>query len=125
MSEKVNFMSESDAGLVLLNLMCEGARLRGCEHDLQQAFNLPDLLTTEVDVRLTVNGVEIPFTDYIEEIFSRFDGFVAEEAEKRVDKFFSEAGLDGLKSKMEEISRGLEDLNVSVTKEYSNWAGKK
>ena len=125
MSEKVNFMSESDAGLVLLNLMCEGARLKGCESDLQQAFNLPSLLTTEVDVRLTVNGVEIPFTDYIEEIFSRFDYFVAEKAEKQVDNFFSEAGLDGLRSRMEEVARSLEDLNVSVTREYSNRVNKK
>lgn len=118
MSEKVDFIKDSDVGIILLTFMCEGAKLKGCEHDLKKAFNLPDYSTREVEVRLTVNGVEVPFTAYVEEIFSKFEGFVSKEANALVDNFFSESGLYVLRDKVHDISRSLDDLNYTALQEY-------
>ena len=116
MTTKVNFLGDSTPELVVLNLLVKEAEKQG-EWDFTVIFNIPDPACQEVDVKLTLNDVEVPFKEYIESIFAKFDEYVEEEAKKKVDAFFSRNGLASLTEKIDEISVELSELKFRIMKE--------
>ena len=117
MTTKVNFIGDSTPERVVLHLLVNEAEKQGRGWDFTVIFNIPDPACREVDVKLTINDVEVSFTEYLERIFAQFDKYVEEEAKKKVDAFFSRKGLTSLTEKIDEISDELSELKFRIMKE--------
>lgn len=116
MTTKVNFLGDSTPERVVFGLLVKEAEKQG-GWDFTVIFNIPDPACREVDVKLTINDVEVPFKEYLESIFTQFDKYVEEEAKKKVDAFFSRNGLASLTEKIDEISDELSELKFRIMKE--------
>jgi hypothetical protein len=55
----------------------------------------PDKISSNpVEVKLTVNNVELPFTKVMEEIYRRMESQIDRQAKELAEKMVTEAGLD-------------------------------
>jgi hypothetical protein len=87
---KLSLIANTTPSIFLLNAVSK----QFPDKDLREALNL--LEGSEVDVKLTVNGVEIPFESTINDLWKQCQDDVNGRALEMAQKIISGAGLDDL-----------------------------
>lgn len=62
-----------------------------------------DKISNPVEVTFLVNGIELPFTDTINDIYRRMNERLDMEAIEIAEKMVTEAGLDGVAEALREV----------------------
>lgn len=69
-----------------------------------QAKNAGEKINTNpVDVTLLVNGIEMPFTETMNDIYRRMEDQIDGRAREIAEKMVTEAGLDGVAEALREV----------------------
>lgn len=63
-----------------------------------------------LEVQLLVNGLEVPFTATIEDLFSRMDLSIDRRAKRLATEMLSSSGLDGIRTVLEEAEWKIKNL---------------
>lgn len=67
-----------------------------------------------LEVMLTVNGVELPFTATINDIYARMQAQLEEDAQELAQKMVTEAGLDGLAEALRDAEHSIKSAIQAV-----------
>ena len=114
MSETVKILTPSDVVGTLWNAMFESTN----DFDMLTKFGItPDGDNTEVEVKVTVNGVEVPFMETMSSVFAEFDDHVHARAKELVEDYIRSQTWRDLQDKVRDIDDALEDLNRGVQSE--------
>ena len=91
---------------------------------------IPKLIDAKKDfndsfqVEFKVNGIDLPFAETVDELFSRFRSYVDEEAKKKAIEIVSAAGFDDLvetiKSAKWEIIQKFKEKGIDLTPDENN-----
>ncbi len=114
MSEKVKVLTQRDVEVLLWNAMCESTK--GSEI-LTKFGIVPNGLDTEVDVKVTVNGVEVSFMETMSGVFAEFNWHVHARAKELVEDYIRSQTWHTLQDKVRDIDDALGDLNREVQSE--------
>ena len=114
MSETVKILTPSDVVGTLWNAMFESTN----DFDMLTKFGItPDGDNTEVEVKVTVNGVEVPFMETMSSVFAEFDDHVHARAKELVEDYIRSQTWRDMQDKVRDIDDALEDLNRGVQSE--------
>lgn len=102
--EKINAVDHSFVGNIILVTMTD--LCKKLKKDISQVFKDVDAI---VDVRMTVNGIEVPILETLNKLYSEYDKEVQERAERLAFEMVSEAGLDPLRAALEDASWKIQD----------------
>lgn len=112
MSEKVKVLTQRDVEVLLWNAMCESTK--GSEI-LTKFGIVPNGLDTEVDVKVTVNGVEVPFIEEVGRFLSQYRDHVKNEAKRMVRKCVVDTHLDTVEEALSELIEHIRDADKDIT----------
>lgn len=67
------------------------------------------IMTNPVEVTLLVNGIELPFTQTMNDIYRRMENQIDEQARELAEKMVTEAGLEGVADALREVEWKVKD----------------
>jgi ribosome-associated translation inhibitor RaiA len=108
MSERVNPLDGSAAGILLMNAMSAGAK----DTEFDRLFVEPSRAKGEpikVDVVLLVNGHEVPFMKCVNDAWKSIDERVDEMVREKAMELVSKSRLDGLMRALDDAEWRIEE----------------
>lgn len=117
---KIDCLEQKTASILIFRMMCQLDEDQGRKFDLRELFKMPSEGDNNVDIKVTVNGVEVDPIKCLEtcrqHLESAFEQRVGEVAKEMV----SLAGLDQLREKIRkakyEISEAIDNALEKVKK---------
>lgn len=103
MSEQIDVTSQTVAGFFVI------AALTQAEDEVSEQIK-----GRYADVTLLVNGVELPFTQTINDIYLRMKNQIEEEAREMAEKMVTEAGLESIADALREVEWKVKDALARV-----------
>jgi len=98
---KINCLEQSTAAIMIFRMMVDLDEKKGRKFDLRTLFNMPEL-DNNVDVKLTVNGVEVDPIKCLESCWDQLDKAYENRALGLAKQMITVSGFDALRDKLQE-----------------------
>lgn len=105
---KINVLDHSTVSIMIFRMMVDLDESRGRKFDLRELFSMDDS-SEEVDVKLTVNGIEVDCVKCLLSCWDQLDNAYEKKAEELAKEIISLAGLSELQEKIDTAKWEIDD----------------